>query len=108
MCSDWALAVPIQFERVRQNEMKKETEAILALATREAHRVAQKVSLATMVATGIFFHIIQRVQTVAAPDEMMLAIFIGMVTYKLASQVILPFAIKSHEWHMPEVINPPS
>lgn len=88
--------------------MKTEAEALLVAAKREAHRLSQKVSIAAMMAIGVLFHIIQILPSVTVPDELMVAIVFGLISYKLASHLILPFAISSNKGLVLEMIRPPN
>jgi hypothetical protein len=57
------------------------------VAHRDAHRMAQKVSLLVMASWLLACHWAQEVVAVAMPDTVMLTIIVGLLTYVMANHV---------------------
>lgn len=78
--------------------MKTESSAFIEMASREAHRLAQKTSLTMMLIIGVMCHFIQALQTIAGPDEIMMTVIFGALTYQLAVVIWKPIIVTRGDW----------
>jgi hypothetical protein len=91
--------------------MTNTTSFLQNLARRDAHRLAQKVSLLVMASLVLLCQLTSAFSGIATPDAIMATLLVGVFAYVIANRAVQSLVADSHyseeEWlHMFVIVDP--